>query len=138
MPDPAFWRNKRVFVTGHTGFKGGWLTLWLSMLGAKVTGYALPPNTQPSFFEAVSLEGHLTQNHLDNINDYATLKAALNAANPEIIPRDRYARWLRPVQQQQGMPRTRGFCFSAVLPARQGRGHRHRPGRQCDWRGRLV
>jgi len=85
MPNPGFWRNKRVFVTGHTGFKGGWLTLWLSMLGAKVTGYALPPNTQPSFFEAVSLEGHLTQNHLDNINDYATLKAALNAANPEII-----------------------------------------------------
>jgi CDP-glucose 4,6-dehydratase len=85
MPNPGFWRNKCVFVTGHTGFKGGWLTLWLSMLGAKVTGYALPPNTQPSFFEAVSLERHLTKDHLDNINNYATLEAALTAANPEII-----------------------------------------------------
>ena len=85
MPNPGFWRNERVFVTGHTGFKGGWLTLWLSMLGAKVTGYALPPDTEPSFFEAVSLERHLTQNHLENINDYATLEAALTAADPEVI-----------------------------------------------------
>ena len=85
MPNPGFWRNKRVFVTGHTGFKGGWLTLWLSMLGAKVTGYALPPNTQPSFFGAVGLDRHLTQSHLDNIHDYPTLEAALTAANPEII-----------------------------------------------------
>jgi len=85
MPNPGFWRNKRVFVTGHTGFKGGWLTLWLSMLGAKVTGYALPPNTQPSFFEAVSLERHLKQSHLDDINNYATLEAALTAADPHII-----------------------------------------------------
>jgi CDP-glucose 4,6-dehydratase len=85
MPNPGFWRNKRVFVTGHTGFKGGWLTLWLSMLGAKVTGYALPPNTQPSFFEAVSLDRHLKQSHLDDINNYATLEAALTAANSEII-----------------------------------------------------
>jgi len=85
MPNPAFWRNKRVFVTGHTGFKGGWLTLWLAMLGAKVTGYALPPNTQPSFFEAIGLERHLTTHHLDNVNNYATLDAALTAASPEII-----------------------------------------------------
>ena len=85
MPNPGFWRDKRVFLSGHTGFKGGWLTLWLSMLGAKITGYALPPNTQPSFFEAVSLERHLTQSHLDNINNNATLEAALMAANPEVI-----------------------------------------------------
>ena len=85
MPNPGFWRNKRVFVTGHTGFKGGWLTLWLSMLGAKVTGYALSPNTQPSFFAVISLERHLTQNHLDNINNYTTLEAALTAANPDVI-----------------------------------------------------
>jgi CDP-glucose 4,6-dehydratase len=85
MPNPGFWRNKRVFVTGHTGFKGGWLTLWLSMLGARITGYALPPNTQPSFFEAVNLERHLTQSHLNNVNDFATLSAALTGADPEII-----------------------------------------------------
>ena len=85
MLNPDFWRHKRVFVTGHTGFKGGWLTLWLSMLGAKITGYSLPPNTQPSFFETVGLERHLTKSHLDDINNYATLEAALNVANPEII-----------------------------------------------------
>ena len=85
IPNPGFWRNKRVFVTGHTGFKGGWLTLWLSKLGAKVTGYALPPNTQPSFFGVVNLERHLIKNHLNNINDYAALEAALTAANPEVI-----------------------------------------------------
>ncbi len=85
MPNPGFWRNKSVFVTGHTGFKGGWLTLWLSMLGAKVTGYALLPNTQPSFFAAVSLERHLIKSQLENINDYAILEAGLIAANPEVI-----------------------------------------------------
>jgi len=84
-PNPDFWRNKSVFLTGHTGFKGGWLTLWLSMLGAKVTGYALAPSTQPSFFSAVNLERHLTQNYLANINDYETLEAALATANPVII-----------------------------------------------------
>jgi CDP-glucose 4,6-dehydratase len=55
------------------------------MLGAKVAGYALPPSTQPSFFAAVDLERHLTQNHIANINDYATLDAALSASSPEII-----------------------------------------------------
>jgi len=85
MPSPSFWPNKSVFITGHTGFKGGWLTLWLSMLGAKVTGYALPPNTQPSFFTALNLERHLTQSHLGNIIDNATLEAALTTAQPEII-----------------------------------------------------
>jgi CDP-glucose 4,6-dehydratase len=85
MPSHGFWLGKRVFLTGHTGFKGGWLSLWLSMLGARVTGYALPPNTQPSFFAAVGLERHLSKNHFEDVNDYGTLDAALTAANPEII-----------------------------------------------------
>ena len=46
-----FWRNRRVFVTGHTGFKGGWLSLWLQALGAKVAGLSLPPATKPSLFD---------------------------------------------------------------------------------------
>ena len=48
--DPAFWRGKRVLVTGHTGFKGSWLTLWLTALGARVAGFALEPDTSPSLF----------------------------------------------------------------------------------------
>lgn len=48
--NPTFWKDKRVFVTGHTGFKGSWLSLWLISLGAKVTGYALEPETNPNLF----------------------------------------------------------------------------------------
>ena len=56
---PDFWRGKRVFLTGHTGFKGSWMALWLQRLGAEVTGYALPPPTQPSLFEEAEVgEGH--------------------------------------------------------------------------------
>ena len=50
-----FWRGKKVFLTGHTGFKGSWLSLWLQMLGAEVTGYALKPPTSPNLFEAASV-----------------------------------------------------------------------------------
>ena len=46
-PTPEFWANKRVFVTGHTGFKGSWLVTWLDLLGSKIYGYALPPETTP-------------------------------------------------------------------------------------------
>jgi CDP-glucose 4,6-dehydratase len=84
-PDPDFWRGKSVFLTGHTGFKGGWLARWLSMLGAKVTGYALPPSANPSFFSAVGLRRCLIRDHQANINDYPTLEVALEAADPEVI-----------------------------------------------------
>jgi CDP-glucose 4,6-dehydratase len=50
--NPSFWRGRRVFLTGHTGFKGSWLALWLDALGAEVTGYALQPPTQPSLPES--------------------------------------------------------------------------------------
>lgn len=51
-----FWRDKRVFITGHTGFKGSWLTLWLHLMGAKVSGYALPAPTNPSLFHLARLQ----------------------------------------------------------------------------------
>ena len=48
--NPNFWSNKRVFLTGHTGFKGSWISLWLQLMGSNVLGYALAPNTNPSLF----------------------------------------------------------------------------------------
>ena len=55
-PSASFWLGKRVFLTGHTGFKGGWLALWLKRLGADVTGFALPPDTNPSLFDLADIK----------------------------------------------------------------------------------
>ncbi len=82
--DLTFWQNRRVFVTGHTGFKGAWLTLWLRRMGAIVTGYSLPPPTQPNLYTLAgagtgirSIEG--------DIRDLDTLRAAMREANPEVV-----------------------------------------------------
>ena len=83
--DPSFWNGKRVFLTGHTGFKGGWLSLWLSNMGAKVTGYALAPNTKPSFFDVVGLADLLEQNHIADIRDLAPLQLAMKQASPDVL-----------------------------------------------------
>ena len=83
--NPQFWKNKSIFLTGHTGFKGGWLALWLSSMGAKVTGYALAPNTSPSLFEALSLDSVLHNSHIANICDLDHLQKTLSACKPEIV-----------------------------------------------------
>ena len=83
LPDPAFWRGKRVFLTGHTGFKGAWLALWLRRLGAEVTGFALPPES-PSLAEAAGLAQRIHSIH-GNICDYGMLSRAIAAADPEIV-----------------------------------------------------
>ncbi|MDU4961139.1 MAG: CDP-glucose 4,6-dehydratase [Sporomusaceae bacterium] len=82
--DQKFWRSKRVFVTGHTGFKGSWLCLWLHSLGAQVTGYALTPPTQPSLYEVAKLE-KLVDSVIGDVRDYPHLCAALQAAQPDIV-----------------------------------------------------
>jgi CDP-glucose 4,6-dehydratase len=85
LVDPSFWRAKNVFLTGHTGFKGGWLSLWLASMGAKVTGYALSPNTNPSFFEVAQVKSVLENSLVADIRDLATLQNALSKVQPEIV-----------------------------------------------------
>jgi CDP-glucose 4,6-dehydratase len=79
-----FWPGKRVFVTGHTGFKGGWLCLWLKKLGAEVTGYSLPPSTHPSLFEEAQVGEDMHSVYAD-IRDLEKLKSELAAAHPDIV-----------------------------------------------------
>ncbi|WIL20856.1 CDP-glucose 4,6-dehydratase [Geothrix sp.] len=81
----AFWRDRRVFLTGHTGFKGGWLTLWLEALGAKVHGFALPPPTRPNLFDAAGIEAHVSGSTLGDLADRALLANALQQAQPEVV-----------------------------------------------------
>jgi len=83
--DANFWVGKKVFVTGHTGFKGGWLCLWLKGLGAKVFGYALSPPTTPSFFDVCGIEQLLDGHTIGDIRDLGTLKSAMASVMPDIV-----------------------------------------------------
>ena len=83
--DPLFWSGKNIFLTGHTGFKGGWLCLWLVSMGANVTGYALPPNTTPSIFDVLDINSLIKKSHLADIRDLDALQKAMRAADPEVI-----------------------------------------------------
>lgn len=78
------YRNRKVLVTGHTGFKGAWLAMWLSKLGAEVIGYSLEPPTNPSLFEICKLEGKVTS-IIGDVRDDEKLKGVLNTYQPEII-----------------------------------------------------
>jgi len=83
--DATVWRGRRVFVTGHTGFKGGWLSLWLQTLGAKVFGFAMPAPKGPSLFVGARIAEGMAASTLADIRDAAAIKAALAAARPEIV-----------------------------------------------------
>jgi len=84
MMNPRFWKNKRVFVTGHTGFKGSWLSLWLQEMGALVKGYALEPPTTPSLFiEARVAQGMESQ--IDDIRNMTQLQSSMSNFNPDIL-----------------------------------------------------
>ena len=83
--DPTFWFGKKVFLTGHSGFKGAWLSLWLSSMGAKVTGYSLSPNTIPNLYEVLAIESLLEKSSFSDIRDLASLQKAMKAAEPEIV-----------------------------------------------------
>jgi CDP-glucose 4,6-dehydratase len=80
-PDANFWKNKRVLITGHTGFIGGWMSRVLIRLGAKVSGYALAPNTEPNLFETLKFSG----SNIGDIEDDKKLSALLKTLAPEIV-----------------------------------------------------
>nr|WP_314584034.1 CDP-glucose 4,6-dehydratase [uncultured Pseudomonas sp.] len=79
-----FWQGKRVLLTGHTGFKGSWLALWLESLGAKVTGFALDPGTEPSLFELARVADGIDDRRGD-LRDLAALNALLDEVRPQIV-----------------------------------------------------
>jgi CDP-glucose 4,6-dehydratase len=80
----AFWAGKRVLLTGHTGFKGSWLALWLNRLGAKVTAVSLPPIVEPNLFSLARID-ELCQSHFSDVRDGDALFELIKAARPEIV-----------------------------------------------------
>lgn len=84
LMEESFWSGKRVLITGHTGFKGGWLSLWLRLKGAEVVGYALEPPTNPSLFSACSLDQHITS-ILGDVRDIDHLTSISEKYQPEIV-----------------------------------------------------
>ena len=100
--NPAFWQDKRVLLTGHTGFKGSWMSLWLQSMGAQITGYALAPPTNPSLFEIADVAQGMTS-IIGDIRDLAKLQAVFTELQPEIVihmaaqPLVRYS-YLNPVE----------------------------------------
>lgn len=83
--DPKFWHGKSVFLTGHTGFKGGWLSLWLNQLGASVHGYALAPPSSPCLFEVAGIAALLASDSRSDLADLDALQQAINAAKPDVV-----------------------------------------------------
>ena len=83
--EPNFWKDKKVFITGHSGFKGSWLSLWLSSIGAKVYGYSLKPPSKPSFFELIGIKDMIEKSYTADIRDYLILSQCLKETEPEIV-----------------------------------------------------
>ena len=83
-PDPEFWRDRRVLLTGHTGFKGAWLALWLARMGAEVHGFALPPETDPSLWHALG-DGLLADQTLADLADAGALRDTVRRARPQVV-----------------------------------------------------
>ncbi|UPH91375.1 CDP-glucose 4,6-dehydratase [Synechococcus sp. NB0720_010] len=85
MPQPEFWAGRRVLLTGHTGFKGSWLSLWLLQLGAEVWGYALQPEPGRSLFSELGLDQGQLHHRLGDLRDLEALQQAVQEAQPEVV-----------------------------------------------------
>jgi CDP-glucose 4,6-dehydratase len=79
-----FWKGKRVFLTGHTGFKGSWLSTWLLELGSEVVGLSLPPNTEPALFDQLELDKHITH-HLGDIREADLVSKLIQKSQPDVV-----------------------------------------------------
>ncbi len=84
LVEPEFWNNKRIFVTGHTGFKGSWLCIWLQYMGAILKGYSLEPDTDPSMFRLINVESQINTEYGDILN-YEALAKSMKSFNPDIL-----------------------------------------------------
>ncbi len=84
LPRPEFWNGKRVFLTGHTGFKGSWMVLVLEKLGAQIFGYSLEPETTPSMFTAFRLDALCGDHRIGDVRDFTVLRDAIAQAEPDI------------------------------------------------------
>lgn len=82
--NPEFWNGKRVFLTGHTGFKGSWLSLWLQQMGAIVKGFSLEPNTSPNLFELAEVANNM-QSEIGDITNLSKIKDSMHTFNPDIL-----------------------------------------------------
>ena len=85
VPHAGWWQGRRVLVTGHTGFVGGWLCTWLANLGAKVSGFSMPAPTVPSFFESTQLAERLVHHTLGDVGDAKAVQVAVTAADPQVV-----------------------------------------------------
>ena len=83
--DPALWKKRRVLLTGHTGFKGSWMALWLSQMGAEVCGYSLAPETEPSLFVEARVEAKIAKHILGDIRNGAEVQKAMTDFAPEVV-----------------------------------------------------
>ena len=79
-----FWKDKRVFITGHTGFKGGWTVIWLQKMGAVIKGYALAPGEGPSLYEVANIADGI-ESYIGDVRDLETLSQAMLEFDPEIV-----------------------------------------------------
>mgnify|MGYP002795042244 CR=1 FL=1 len=82
--NPEFWNGKRVFLTGHTGFKGSWLSIWLNEMGAIVKGYALAPETSPALFIEAKIDD-LIESEIGDIRDLDSVSKSMKAFNPDVL-----------------------------------------------------